>query len=176
MEPSPNLGLANLDQAIHQLAESVHRSLGDNPDFAIVGIARGGVVLAQRLGKYLGELTGKTIPVGTVDPVFHRDDTHSNPLHEVQDAGNLPFTVDDANILLVDDVLFSGRTVKAALNELFDQGRPASVKLAALVDRGHRALPIQADFVGMNLPTEKDKKVKVHLSSDPSHPDSLEIL
>ena len=125
------------------------------PDTAIVGIHTGGVWVAQRLHAKLG---GKHL-LGSLAVTLHRDDFGSIGLHPQKSATEMPFSVDGRNVLLVDDVIHTGRTLRAALNELFDFGRPASVKLACLVDRGGREMPFNADFVGMTMTLDADQEL-----------------
>lgn len=133
-------------------------------DVVLVGIADRGDHLAARLAAELLGIAGTEVPVGTLDITFYRDDigrrTEAPEVHETR----IPFDVTDRTVVLVDDVLFSGRTVRAAMDALVDFGRPRAVQLAVLVDRGHRELPIRADFVGKNLPTSRDDRVRVLVS------------
>ena len=134
---------------------------------AIVGVHRRGAVLARRLHAQLSELTDAEIPFGTVDISFYRDDLgireHGPGATPVVHSTQLDFSIDDRTIVIVDDVLYTGRTVRAAIDVLFDYGRPARVQLAVLADRGHRELPIRPDYVGKNLPTARDERVNVRV-------------
>ncbi len=132
--------------------------------WALVGIHRRGVPLAHRLAAALEERSVPALPVGSLDITFYRDDAGESPLDPVVQETDLPFDVSGKVVFLVDDVLFTGRTIRCALDELMDFGRPARVYLVALLDRGHRELPIQADFVGKTIPTERDERVDVHLT------------
>lgn len=144
-------------------AELVFKSLakkiqsGRSKDFALVGIYTGGVWLAERLHQELGI----TFPLGTLDVSFYRDDFDKIGLHSQVKPSEIPFEVEGAHILLVDDVLHTGRTIRAAINELFDYGRPASISLAALVDRGGRELPIAAQYTGITLDLPVDKMLEL---------------
>jgi pyrimidine operon attenuation protein/uracil phosphoribosyltransferase len=136
------------------------------PPFAIVGIHRRGAVLAERIHALLADLVDTEIPLGTVDISFYRDDLglrHGGLAAPVVHSTQLDFPIADGRIVIVDDVLYTGRTVRAAIDVIFDYGRPAKVQLAALVDRGHRELPIRPDFVGKNLPTAQDQRVNVRV-------------
>jgi pyrimidine operon attenuation protein / uracil phosphoribosyltransferase len=133
------------------------------PSFAIVGIQRRGAILAQRLHELTAELTPAPVPLGTLDISFYRDDLATRQAAPVVHATQLDFSVDGQTIVIVDDVLYTGRTVRAAIDELFDFGRPARVQLAVLIDRGHRELPIRPDYVGKNLPTAQDQRVNVRV-------------
>jgi len=153
------------DQISRAVARMAHQILEANRGAAglvLVGIPTRGVTLAHRLAAAMGELEGATIPTGSLDITMYRDDLRRHPTRLVGRT-HLPVSVDDAVVVLVDDVLFSGRTVRAALDALGDLGRPRAVRLAVLVDRGHRELPIRADHVGKNLPTAASERVSVKL-------------
>jgi pyrimidine operon attenuation protein/uracil phosphoribosyltransferase len=124
---------------------------------ALIGLQRGGVWLAESLGAEIARIDHE-IPVGSIDASLYRDDIGLRPVSPGS-VSEVPFDIDGATVVLVDDVLFTGRTVKAALDAITDYGRPASVQLAVLIDRGHRELPIRPDFVGKNLPTSTDEQV-----------------
>jgi pyrimidine operon attenuation protein/uracil phosphoribosyltransferase len=127
---------------------------------AVVGLQTGGVPFAERLVTVLREIEGTSVPFGTIDVAFYRDDIGLRPVR-TEEVTDLSFDVTDRTVVLVDDVLFTGRTVRAALEALAAHGRPRSVQLAVMVDRGHRELPIRPDFVGKNLPTRRDELVDV---------------
>lgn len=127
-------------------------------DLVIVGLQTGGVVFAQRLADILRDVTGRLLPFGTLDVAFYRDDVALRPVLDAA-ATTLDVDLTDKVVLLVDDVLYTGRTIRAALNALSDWGRPRSVQLAVMVDRGHRELPIRADFIGKNLPTRHEEAI-----------------
>jgi pyrimidine operon attenuation protein/uracil phosphoribosyltransferase len=143
--------------------EVVERNSGD--PVAIVGIHRRGAILAARVHELLCELTGDDVPLGDVDISFYRDDlaTRSPDRQPVVHASHIDFPVERSTIVLVDDVLYTGRTVRAAIDAVFDYGRPERVQLAVLTDRGHRELPIRPDYVGKNLPTARSERVNVRL-------------
>jgi pyrimidine operon attenuation protein/uracil phosphoribosyltransferase len=154
------------------LSRIAHEIIERNPDLdrvALVGIHTRGVPIAQRLRRLIAEFSGTEIAFGTVDITFYRDDVsvrggeapqHAQPLVR---ATKLDFPLEGRTCVLVDDVLFTGRTIRAAVEALFDYGRPARVQLAVLVDRGHRELPIRPDYVGKNLPTGRDERIQVEL-------------
>lgn len=131
--------------------------------FAIIGIQTRGVTLAQRIRSLLNTHGEAEIPLGTLDITLYRDDLDDSGPRPVVRSTDIPFNLDGYHILLVDDILYTGRTVRAALDELVDFGRPASVRLAVLIDRGHREFPIHADFVGTRLTTKKEQMVKLRL-------------
>ena len=134
-------------------------------ELAFVGIQRRGVPLARRLATLVSGISGTDVPVGALDITLYRDDLmrHSIGAQPVVGRTNIKFSIDDKRILLVDDVLYTGRTIRAALDALLEFGRPKSIQLVVLVDRGHRELPIKADYVGKNLPTSPSQSVQVHL-------------
>jgi pyrimidine operon attenuation protein/uracil phosphoribosyltransferase len=154
-----------------QIVEAHHREV----PLALVGIRRGGVPLAKRLAALIGELEATTPEVGAIDITLYRDDLYTGLEAPSFGATELPFDLDGTGVVLVDDVLFTGRTVQAALGVLRDYGRPRRVNLAVLVDRGHRELPIQADFVGRAVETAHDDKVIVQTAEAPSEHDSVVI-
>jgi pyrimidine operon attenuation protein / uracil phosphoribosyltransferase len=143
----------------HQILEANRGATG----LVLLGIPTRGVVLAARLAEAMAAVEGATIPTGSLDVTMYRDDLRRQPTRAVGHT-SVPISVDDAVVVLVDDVLFSGRTVRAALDALGDLGRPRAVRLAVLVDRGHRQLPIRADHVGKNLPTAAGERVRVRLA------------
>lgn len=150
--------------ATEKLAQSiVKRVKGPQSDWALVGIQRRGVTLAQRLGRSLKALGAPELSIGTLDITFYRDDTDQTRLDPIVHDTDIPFDVSGKTLFLVDDVLYTGRTIRCALDELMDFGRPQRVYLAVLVDRGHRELPIHADFVGETVATSAGETVEVHL-------------
>jgi pyrimidine operon attenuation protein / uracil phosphoribosyltransferase len=149
-----------LRRIAHEIAE---RNTGDR-DVAIVGIHRRGAFLAQRLRGQLEQLVGAAVPLGDLDIGFYRDDVASRPDAPIVHASHIDFDVTGRTVVIVDDVLYTGRTVRAAIEALFDYGRPERVQLAVLADRGHRELPIRPDYVGKNLPTSRAEHVHVRVS------------
>jgi pyrimidine operon attenuation protein/uracil phosphoribosyltransferase len=151
-------------RAIVRMAHEVVERNGDpQSPLAIVGIHRRGVPLAARLHAQVCELRAAPVALGALDIAFHRDDLGRRPQAPIVRATEIDFALDGATVVIVDDVLFTGRTVRAAIDALFEYGRPARVQLAALVDRGHRDLPIRPDYVGKNLPTSLAERVNVRL-------------
>jgi pyrimidine operon attenuation protein/uracil phosphoribosyltransferase len=144
--------------------EIVERNKGVD-DLALIGVRTRGVHIARRLARSLKEITGDNVPTGALDITLYRDDLmrHAVGPQPVIRRTEIPFSIDDKKILLVDDVLYTGRTTRAALDALIDFGRPKGIQLIVLVDRGHRELPIKADYVGKNLPTSLTQSVHVHL-------------
>ncbi len=147
--------LPDAEELLARLAERMRAAV--TPETALIGIHTGGVWLAQRLHKALA----LSQPLGTIDVSFYRDDYSSRGLHPKVKPSNIPFEVVDADIVLVDDVLYTGRTIRAAMNELFDYGRPQSIRLAALIDRGGRQLPIAAQFVGAEVTVAAGEQVEL---------------
>jgi pyrimidine operon attenuation protein / uracil phosphoribosyltransferase len=144
----------------HQIVEQT-----EGRDIAIVGIHRRGAVLARRLVAQVSELVGQQIPLGEIDISFYRDDVGMrDPARQpVVHASKIDFGIDGKTVILVDDVLYTGRTVRSAIEAIFDYGRPQRVQLAVLADRGHRELPFRPDYVGKNLPTARDERVNVRV-------------
>ena len=134
-------------------------------DLALVGVRTRGVPIARRIARALREISGDDVPTGSLDITLYRDDLmrHAVGAQPLVRSTDIPFSIDDRRILLVDDVLYTGRTIRAALDALIDFGRPRAIQLVVLVDRGHRELPIKADYVGKNLPTSLKESVQVRL-------------
>jgi pyrimidine operon attenuation protein/uracil phosphoribosyltransferase len=155
----------DLRRTLRRIAHEVAEKNPDPASLAIVGIHTRGALLARRLHASLAELTGAEVPIGDIDISFYRDDVgaKSPAAQPVVHASHIDFDLAGRTVVLVDDVLFTGRTVRAAIEALFDYGRPQRVQLAVLCDRGHRELPIRPDYVGKNLPTGREQRVNVHL-------------
>ena len=171
--PTVLLDAEQIGRTLRRMAHEIVEREGESLDrLALVGIYTRGVTLARRLATLLAEIAGVEVPVGALDITFYRDDmglrggeTRAHPQPVVK-ASSLDFPLDGATVVIVDDVLYTGRTVRAAIEAVFDYGRPARVRLAVLCDRGHRELPIRADVVGKNLPTSRAERVRVHLGED----------
>ena len=146
-----------------RIAHEIVENGGEPERLALVGIHRRGAVLAARLQRLLAEHLDLDVPLGEVDISFYRDDVTTRPSAPVVHSTHLDFDLDGRTVVIVDDVLFTGRTVRAAIEALFDYGRPARVQLAVLVDRGHRELPLRPDYVGKNLPTARTERVYVRV-------------
>lgn len=155
---------ADITRALTRIAHHVIESERGTQNLLVLGIPTRGVPLAHRLAGILGQADGHEVAVGELDVTMYRDDLRTNPTRAVGRTRIPGSTVDGRTVLLVDDVLYSGRTVSAALDALSDLGRPAVVRLAVLVDRGHRELPIRADYVGKDLPTAGDERVHVRVA------------
>jgi pyrimidine operon attenuation protein/uracil phosphoribosyltransferase len=156
------------DRVSRSITRMAHEVLERNrgvEDLAFVGIRARGVPIAERLATEIAALSGVRVPTGALDITLYRDDLmrHAVGLQPVVRRTEIPFSLDDRLILLVDDVLYTGRTIRAAIDALIDFGRPRAIQLVALVDRGHRELPIRADYVGRNIPTSRQQSVQVRL-------------
>ncbi len=147
-----------VDRAIRRMAHEVIERVEDPSSVVIIGLQTGGVPVSRMLGDDLGAIAGHPFVLGVLDVAFYRDDLDRHPL-PASSVTDIPVDLTDRTVLVVDDVLFTGRTVRAALNALSDWGRPREVQLAVLVDRGHRELPIRPDYVGKNLPTSRDEAI-----------------
>jgi pyrimidine operon attenuation protein/uracil phosphoribosyltransferase len=160
------LDKSGIDRALTRIAHEVLEKNKGAKNLALVGIQRGGVHLARRLAAKIKAIEGVEPPIGSLDITMYRDDLTTRKSQPVPQATDIPFDIQDKLIVLVDDVLFTGRTIRAALNSVMDYGRPQRIQLAVLVDRGHRELPIRADYVGKNLPTAAKETVEVTLVED----------
>jgi|ERR1041385_2379765 pyrimidine operon attenuation protein/uracil phosphoribosyltransferase len=157
------LNAAAVRRALIRIAHEIAERNENSIEVVLVGIQRGGVPMARRLGENLAEIWKHPVPVGSLDVSMHRDDLDQRAAPNVQPTV-IPFDVSGKTVVLVDDVLFSGRTIRAAMDAVNDFGRPKQIQLAVLVDRGHRELPIKADFVGKNQPTSRNESVVVRMS------------
>jgi pyrimidine operon attenuation protein/uracil phosphoribosyltransferase len=155
---------ADIARALTRISHEILESNKGPDDLVVLGIPTRGVTLASRIGALLGDFGGTPVPVGALDVTMYRDDLHRNPTRTPHPTQIPPGGIDGKVVVLVDDVLFSGRSIRAALDALQDIGRPAAVRLAILIDRGHRELPIRPDFVGKNLPSARDERVNVRLA------------
>ncbi len=161
-ETSVILNAAAIGRALTRIAHEIAERNENSGEVVLVGIPEGGVPLAQRLGKILSEIWKISVPIGSLDVSMHRDDLDQRAAPRIHPT-EIPFDVNGKTVVLVDDVLFSGRTTRAAMDALNDFGRPKKIQLAVLIDRGHRDLPIKADFVGKNVPTAANEKVHVRI-------------
>ena len=156
------LNATAMHRVLTRIAHEIAERNDDPKSVALVGVQRGGVVLAERLSHVLAGIWDHPVPVGKLDVSMHRDDLDQQPAPNVHPTV-IPFDVNGKTIILIDDVLFSGRTARAAMDALSDFGRARRIQLAVLVDRGHRELPIKPDFVGKNVPTARDERIDVRL-------------
>jgi pyrimidine operon attenuation protein/uracil phosphoribosyltransferase len=154
-----------MSRALTRIAHEILERNRGLDELALVGIRTRGVPLARRIARALREINGDDVPTGALDITLYRDDLMRHPVgpQPLVRRTEIPFSIDDRKIMLVDDVLYTGRTIRAALDALIDFGRPRVIQLIALVDRGHRELPIKADYVGKNLPTSLRQSVQVRL-------------
>ena len=159
------LDSAAMHRVLTRMAHEIAERNDSSQAVALVGVQRGGVDLARRLAGVLADIWGHPVPVGHVDVAMHRDDLEQKLAPKVHPTV-IPFDINEKTVVLVDDVLCSGRTIRAALDALNDFGRPRRVQLAVLIDRGHRELPIKADFVGKNVPTSRHERVDVRLKEE----------
>jgi pyrimidine operon attenuation protein/uracil phosphoribosyltransferase len=164
--PKELLNKKDMDRALTRMAHEIIEKNKGTDRLCLVGIQRGGVHLAKRLTSKIKEIEKKEIPVGSLDIAFYRDDLNIRKAQAIVRKTDVPFEVTDLKIILVDDVLFTGRSLRAAMDALMDLGRPAAIQLAVLIDRGHRELPIKADYVGKNIPTSLSENVEVQLEEE----------
>ncbi|HYC01506.1 MAG TPA: bifunctional pyr operon transcriptional regulator/uracil phosphoribosyltransferase PyrR [Candidatus Limnocylindrales bacterium] len=163
--PVEVLDSLRLRRALTRIAHEIVERNGGSQGLALVGIHTCGVPLARRIASEIGRIEGETPPpVGAIDITLYRDDAGRLGATARMEPTNIPFDIQERKVVLVDDVLYTGRTIRSALDALVDFGRPAAVQLAVLVDRGHRELPIRADYVGKNVPTSRTQKVRVDLT------------
>ena len=156
-------GKKEIERSLMRLAHEIIEKNDNLESIAIVGIRTRGDFLAQRIHKLIEAISCFGIPIGTLDVTFHRDDFRTNLGSPKIGASNIVFEVEEKNVILIDDVLYTGRTIRAAIEEIFSFGRPASIQLCVLVDRGHRELPIRADFIGKNYPTSINEHIHVYV-------------
>ena len=154
----------DVSRALRRVAHEILERNKGAEGLVVLGIPTRGVALARRLVQVMAEVEGVTVPVGALDITMHRDDLRRQPVRAIEHTDIPAPGIDDRTVVLVDDVLYSGRTIRAALDALSELGRPRAVRLAVLVDRGHRELPIRADHVGKNLPTSRDERVHVRVA------------
>lgn len=168
------LNAAAIRRALTRIAHEIAERNEVSADVVLVGIQRGGVTLAQRLGALLAGIWGHPVPIGNLDVSMHRDDLDGRLTPTVHPTV-IPFDVTGKTVVLLDDVLFSGRTVRAAMDALNDFGRPQRIQLAVLIDRGHRELPIKADFVGKNVPTANGENILVQFTEEGAAEDVVQL-
>jgi pyrimidine operon attenuation protein/uracil phosphoribosyltransferase len=158
------LNANDMSRIITRLAHEILEKNRGTENLVLVGLRTRGAYVATRITEKIKEIEGKSVPTGFLDVTLYRDDFRTRLKQPSVEVTNIPFAIDDKNIVLVDDVLYTGRTVRAALDALMDFGRPSRIYLAILVDRGHRELPIKADFVGKNIPTSIGEEIQVKMT------------
>ncbi len=164
--PKKLLDHQDIERVLTRMAHEIIEKNKGVKGLCLVGIQRGGVHIAKRLSTRLHDIEKKDVPVGTLDISLYRDDINTRKEHPVVRRTEIPCDIENKKVILVDDVLFTGRSIRAAMDAIMDFGRPSVVQLAVLVDRGHRELPIKADFVGKNIPTSLKETVKVLLEEE----------
>lgn len=155
------LDAAGVKRALTRIAHEILESNKGLTDVVLIGIRSGGVFLSAGIAQQIGIIEGDAVPVGSVDITLYRDDISGQLPHQPVGKTEIPFSLEGKKVVLVDDVLFTGRTIRAAMDALMDYGRPRCIQLAVLIDRGHRELPIRADYVGRNVPTSMKENVQV---------------
>jgi len=160
------LSKLDIERIISRIAHEIIEKNKGPEKICLVGIQRGGVHLARRLALKITAIEGVEVPVGSLDISLYRDDISFRKKHPVVRRTDIPFDISEKVIILIDDVLFTGRSIRAALDALMDFGRPAQIQLAVIIDRGHRELPIRADYVGKNIPTAKNENIEVQLEEE----------
>lgn len=154
---------AAIGRALKRIAHEILEKNGGCEDICIIGIKRRGIPLAEAIAKNIREIEGKDVPIGSLDITFYRDDLEKDSSEPILHESTLPFSVENKTVILVDDVLYTGRTARAAMEAVLRNGRASHIQLAVLVDRGHRELPIRGDYVGKNIPTSKTERVCVKI-------------
>lgn len=163
VEKAQLMSAAEIDRTVQRLAHEIVEKSGGTKNLAMIGIRRRGVPLAQRIAQRMRGIDGVEVPVGTLDITLYRDDLSKVAPQAVLQSSDIPFGVDDMELVLVDDVLYTGRTIRAAMNGLFDLGRPRRISLCVLIDRGHREMPIEAQFTGRFVQTSSTEIIEVRL-------------
>jgi pyrimidine operon attenuation protein / uracil phosphoribosyltransferase len=163
VEKSQLMSATEIDRTLQRVAHEIVERSGGTANLALIGVRRRGVPLASRIAQAMREIDRVEVPVGTLDITLYRDDLSKVAAHPVIQSSDINFSVDDKDLILVDDVLYTGRTARAAMNALFDLGRPRSLRLCVLIDRGHREMPIEASFVGRMVQTSDTEIIEVKL-------------
>lgn len=164
VEKTQLMSATEIDRTLQRVAHEIVERSGGTANLALIGVRRRGVPLAQRIAKAMRAIDGVDVPVGTLDITLYRDDLSTIGAQPILQSSEIPFSVDDKDLILVDDVLYTGRTVRAAMNGLFDLGRPKRVRLCVLIERGHRELPIEAAFIGRSVQTSDMEIIEVRLN------------
>ena len=173
--PKEILDSSDIKRILRIMAHEILEKNKGTENLCLVGIQKGGVILAKRIASQIELIEGRQIEVGTLDITLYRDDINIKKEHPVVKKTDIPFSITDKTVVLVDDVLFTGRSIRAAMDALIDFGRPAYIQLAVLIDRGHRELPIRADYAGKNIPTSFNDRVDVYLDEE-EKTDKVEII
>jgi pyrimidine operon attenuation protein / uracil phosphoribosyltransferase len=163
VEKSQLMSAAEIDRTLQRLAHQIVEKSGGTRNLALIGVRRRGVPLAQRIARAMRGIDGVEVPVGTLDITLYRDDLSKVAPQAVLQSSHIAFGVDSMDLVLVDDVLYTGRTIRAAMNGLFDLGRPKRVSLCVLIDRGHREMPIEAQYIGRTVQTSDTEIIEVRL-------------
>ncbi len=164
IEKTQLMTATEIDRTVQRLAHEIVEKSGGTANLALIGIRRRGVPLAKRIARAMRGIDGVEVPVGTLDITLYRDDLSIVAAQPVLQSSNIPISVDDKDLVVVDDVLYTGRTIRAAMNGLFDLGRPKRVRLCVLIDRGHRELPVEASFIGRTVQTTDTEIIEVRLN------------
>jgi pyrimidine operon attenuation protein/uracil phosphoribosyltransferase len=164
VEKSQLMTATEIDRTVQRLAHEIVEKSGGTANLALIGIRRRGVPLANRIAQAMRGIDGVDVPVGTLDITLYRDDLSIVAAQPVLQSSDIPFPVDGKDLVLIDDVLYTGRTIRAAMNGLFDLGRPKRVRLCVLIDRGHRELPVEASFIGRTVQTGDMEIIEVRLN------------
>ncbi|MBZ5527997.1 MAG: bifunctional pyr operon transcriptional regulator/uracil phosphoribosyltransferase PyrR [Acidobacteriia bacterium] len=163
VEKAQLMSAAEIDRTLRRLAHEIVEKSGGTGNLALIGIRRRGVPLAQRIAKAMNAIDNVEVPVGILDITLYRDDLSKVAPQAVLQSSEIPFTVDDKDLVLVDDVLYTGRTIRAGINGLFDLGRPSRIRLCVLIDRGHREMPVEAQYIGRSVQTSDSEIIEVRL-------------
>ena len=163
VEKSQLMTATEIDRTLQRLAHEIVEKSGGTINLALIGVRRRGVPLANRIAQAMRGIDGVDVPVGTLDITLYRDDLSKVAAQPILQSSEIAFAVDDKDLVLVDDVLYTGRTIRAAMNGLFDLGRPQRIRLCVLIDRGHRELPVEASFIGKTIQTSDTEIVEVRL-------------
>jgi pyrimidine operon attenuation protein/uracil phosphoribosyltransferase len=164
MKEKTILDKKDVQRAVLRMAHEILEHNRGVEDLVLIGISMGGNILCRRLHESIESIEGVDLPAGIVDITLYRDDIHSGSAQKTIHKTDIDFSLDGKSVILIDDVLYTGRTIRAAMDALMDFGRPRTIQLAVLIDRGHRELPIRADYVGKNIPTSADEKVVLHMT------------
>lgn len=167
---------AAIRRALRRIAHEIIEANADLASVVLAGIPSRGVELSRRIASFISEIGKTQVATGTIDVAMHRDDVGTRAELPIVRESHLPLPLENRTVIIVDDVLFTGRTIRAAMDAISSFGRPARVQLAVLIDRGHRELPIRADYVGKNLPTSRGEKVRVRLQESDAEPDAVWLI